>query len=128
MSNWNYNEDQLRTWRPRRPSPELRAQIFAEPAVSAARALSEFSRWLVPSFGCFLLAVGSLSQRLPGNGHIMAQSLLTIGTQTAAAEARQHSEINAIPAKRMEYSIHAALTQSLTSPILTSYTNKLIHQ
>jgi hypothetical protein len=45
----------------------VRARIFGAPAAAttAAQALSDFSRWLVPAAGCFLLAVGSLSQKLP---------------------------------------------------------------
>jgi hypothetical protein len=58
----------MRRWTPRRPSPELRARIFGATAggSGAAQALSDFSRWLVPAAGCFLLAVGTLSQRMPG--------------------------------------------------------------
>lgn len=72
----------MRRWTPRRPSAELRARIFGAPSAgpAAVRAFSDFSRWLVPAAGCFLLAVGSLSQRLPSQLSGAAETQL-IGTE-----------------------------------------------
>lgn len=128
----------MRRWTPRQPSPELRARIFGVqapvqiPVQAAARTLGDFSRWLVPAFGCFLLVVGGLSQRVsdPLGGSAETNWL---GAQSGGnsrimlAQSRQHSEINAIPATRMERSIGRA---ELAQPgrTATSHTNQLIQQ
>lgn len=127
----------MRTWTPRRPSPELRARIFSKPPAPAIEAVAEtvrsFSRWLVPAFGCFLLVAGGLAQR-PDDHIIFADGAELLGVHNGGnsrvmlAETRQHCEKNAIPAKLLEYHLGAReLTQPVSAP-LTSYTNQLIQQ
>jgi hypothetical protein len=121
----------LRRWTPRRPSPDLRARVFGRGALirSAALALSEFSRWVVPAFGCFVLVVGGLSRgpaRVALEGE--ASSWSAGRERIMLAEARQHSEINAVPVTRMEQRIGMALFQEPSGASLISYTNKLIQK
>lgn len=108
----------MRKWTPRRPSPDLRARLFGAPPLSqsAVRTLGEFSRWVVPAFGCFLLVIGGLSQRLPdarmfGLERGRADAEAGSKSRFMFAEARQHSEINAIPVKHLQYSLGSNLAQ-----------------
>lgn len=80
-----------------------------------------------------MLVVGSLSQRLPdsmtsggsaswaGRGHAGDSRIIL-------AEARKLSEINAIPATRMEYSISKPALAQPDRTSLPPYTNQLIQQ
>ena len=124
----------MRRWTPRRPSPELRQRIFGRPASveTAARTISDFSRFLVPAFGCFMLVLSGLSQRLPENLAATETNLLSGqdrgNSRIILAEARRLSEINAIPVTRMEYRIKASELAQPESTGVTAYTNQLIQQ
>jgi hypothetical protein len=135
MSNWNPLE--LRKWKPRQPSPELRARIFCtEPEVvpSAAFDLRELTRWLVPAFGCFMLVMASLSTHLqPHYGMELAATnfvLPSLEEEGAAAmvppTSTKHSMMNCIPAKTFEWTFAQASSATSVSTLLISYTNKLI--
>ena len=132
MNNWNWSEDQLRRWTPRRPSPELRARLFGKPALArdAVRTVSDFSRWLVPAFGCFVLVMGGLSQRFTGE-HAFQRETNVLGPAAGSsrfmlAEARVHSEINAVPVKHLHYSFVSNITQPASPGPDFSFTNRLI--
>ena len=97
----------------------------------------DFSRWLVPAFGCFLLALASLSTHSPGRfsftkGTNMVLPPLTEKFSAATIPgAQQHSGVNSYPARSYEWSFgsRASSTSSALSTanaILFSYTNKLI--
>lgn len=75
----------------------------------------------MPALGCFMLVSATLSTRYPSHeGHLS-------GTNFAlAALPADHSDINAVPTRRLELSlVTPSITPSLGS-ILVSYTNKLI--
>src|SRR6186997_2051772 len=135
MRNWDSNEDQYRKWIPRRPSPELRQRIFGKPALAgaAARTISDFSRWLVPAFGCFVLVVGGLTQHVsehvaPARETNLFSAQNGQKSRIMLAEARQHSEINALPTTRMERSIEGSPLPPPGQSTLISHTNQLIQQ
>jgi len=105
----------------------------AAPAVS--KGLADVSRWLVPTFACFLLVVASLSSHLPHRtaaSFAMTNLLLPAGnhdTPRAVAQSSGHSGhsgVNAVPAKRLEWSFGARGTAGSAGALLISYTNKLI--
>lgn len=142
MSHWNRIENPLefRKWKPRQPSPELRARIFgAAPEAQAAATfdLRDLTRWIVPAFGCFLLVLATLSNHLPPQyalqlsaTNFVFPALTEETTSVVMPGSYDHnSGVNAIPAKKFElnFGSRPALT-SLTGlgSILISYTNKLI--
>ena len=134
MSDWNPLE--LRKWTPRQPSPELRARIFrAEPQSAAAISFDfrELTRWIVPAFGCFLLVMASLSSHLhPRYGIELAEtnfvfpSLTDDSSGVMPASPTEHSMMNNIPAKTLEWSFGPRSAATSVGTILISYTNKLI--
>jgi hypothetical protein len=134
MSDWNPLE--LRKLTPRRPSPELRARIFGTETPQAAAIsfdLRELTRWIVPAFGCFLLVMASLSERLhPRYGLDLAETNFVLPALTEEStgmvppsSAAKHSAMNSIPAKTLEWSFRPRAATSVGT-ILLSYTNKLI--
>jgi hypothetical protein len=58
----NLLENQLRSWRPRRPSPKLSQKLFRSSGAAEAR-LSV--RWLAPAMACLFLALTIVNQE-PG--------------------------------------------------------------
>ncbi len=123
----------MRRWKPRRPSPKVRHAIFGRPALvrTAARGLGDFSRWLVPACGCFLLVVGTLSQRAPyfaTAGTDTNYSGLQGGGRILLAEMREHSEKNAIPATRLEQRLAGSILPQNENPSLDLQTNHLNKQ
>lgn len=135
MSEWNPLE--FRKLIPRRPSPELRARIFGvepEPAAAIHFDLRELTRWIVPAFGCFLLVMASLSNHLhPRYGLELAETNLVLpsltdddGPAQLPPSTTEHSMMNNIPAKTLEWSFGPATAATSVGTILISYTNKLI--
>ena len=138
MSDWNPLE--LRKWNPRQPSPELRAKIFAaESAESTAGgavafSLGDVTRWIVPAFGCFLLAVGGLSSHVHTRyGAQLAAETATVFPLLSEAsggqlppESTKHSVMNSIPARRLEWIYGPRTAATSASTLLISYTNKLM--
>jgi len=122
----------LRRWKPRPVSPELRREIFGQPSLArgAARTISDLSRWLVPAFGCFILVIGGLTQRLPDRTLAHETNLWAVShhgnSRIMFSESRRHSEINAVPVKRFEYRLAATQITEPASALLISYTNQLI--
>lgn len=137
MNDWNCLEKDLRTWTPRQPSPELHERIFGAAAAPStprsAIGLADFSRWLVPAFGCFLLVIGTLSSRHPVHEvfPLAATNLLFPGNRTAyndvvVAARADHSDINSLPARRLEWSFGGGAGTATFGSMLVAYTNKLI--
>jgi hypothetical protein len=147
MSDWNSLETQLRTWKPRQPSPELRERIFAPHAVVRASIpggtaapvgevpirVGELFRWLVPALGCFLLVAATLSTRNPvhepprfnGTNFTLAQA----NSEEASlifAQHPDHSDINAVPERHFEWSVGIPVIKPSVTAQIISYTNKLI--
>ncbi|HLX69246.1 MAG TPA: hypothetical protein VKV04_06425 [Verrucomicrobiae bacterium] len=56
----NLLENQLRSWKPRRPSPRLKRRLFGPTVQREAITLS--LRWLAPAGACLLMAVGIVRQ------------------------------------------------------------------
>ena len=137
MSNWNSLENALRKWTPRPASPELRQRIFGvapRPAAAPIR-FADFSQWLVPVFGCFLLVVGTLSSRYPAHGAFplgAATNILLSDNSAAYSEAvlaasADHSDKNSLPAPRLEWSFASKATSTSSyGAVQVSYTNKII--
>jgi hypothetical protein len=134
MSDWNPLELRKRT--PRQPSPELRTRIFAtdaHPAVALGFDVRELTRWIVPVFGCFLLVMASLSSHLhPRYGIALAETNFVLPPLTddspgiMPASRTEHSMMNSIPAKTLEWSFGPRNAATSVGTILIAYTNKLI--
>src|SRR5262245_47910711 len=114
MSDWNSLESDLRRWTPRQPSPELRQRIFGVPPRAATPPIrfADFTQWLVPVFGCFLLVVGTLSSRYPSHEAfpLAAATNMLLSENSAAyneaviAASADHSDKNSLPVPRLEWS------------------------
>lgn len=59
----NLLENQLRSWKPRRPSPKLKRRLFGPTVRREAITLS--LRWMAPAAACLLLAMGIMREE-PG--------------------------------------------------------------
>jgi hypothetical protein len=116
---------------PRPASPELRERIFgaASQAITSPSApfrFADFTQWLVPVFGCFLLMIGTLSSRYPAHDvSIIATNMLLSENTAAYAGSIEHSEKNALPAAHVEWTFgNRPSTTSYSGAV--SYTNKII--
>lgn len=132
----------MRSWTPRAASPELRQRIFGQPQrvakgskganVAQAVRLADFSQWLVPVFGCFLLMIGTLSSRYPAHEvyPLMGTNVLLTENSAAYNEAvmarADHSDKNALPTATVEWTFGAPKTATSYSAGPVSYTNKII--
>ena len=140
MSNLNpLPQADWQNWKPRQPSPKIYTRIFGrEPEMKLAVQFRDFSRWLVPAFGCFLLALASLSTHSPARfslsraGTNLVLPPLTEKFSVATIPgAQHHSGVNSYPARSYEWSFGARSSPtssaiSTANAILFSYTNKLI--
>ena len=139
MSNLNpLNRTEWQNWKPRQPSPKIYTRIFGhESDVKLAVHFRDFSRWLVPAFGCFLLAVASLSTHSPAlfsssktEPDFVLPPLTEKFSFATIPGAQQHSGVNSYPARSYElsFSARASTTSSAisTANAILSYTNKLI--
>ena len=98
--------------------------------------LRDLTRWIVPAFGCFLLALATLSNhvqphyalRLSATNYALPPLTGESGSVMMPAEYDHNSGVNAIPAREFEviFASRPALT-SITGlgTLLISYTNKL---
>jgi hypothetical protein len=130
------NPSELQKWKPRQPSSKLYHRIFGHaPQNEIAFHFHDFSRWLVPAFGCFLLVLGSLSNHLPARYSLRSEKdfvLPPLSEESSAAilpGAKSHSGVNSYPAKSYELSFGTRVSTAAAttaSSILISYTNKLI--
>jgi hypothetical protein len=110
----------------------VRQRIFGTSKARIGLHLTDFSRFLVPALGCFLLVLGTLSTRMnerhafpagPTNG-LLPYSGAQNG-RLVLAQSVNHSGVNAVPAKRVEWSIGLARPTGIGAALI-SYTNKLI--
>ena len=134
MSDWNSIENSLRRWTPRPASPELRERIFGSAIRVAAPRIrfADFSQWLVPVFGCFLLVIGTLSSRYPAHDSYsavptnMLEGSPAYGSTVLAARA-DHSDKNNVPSSHLEWSFGSQTsTTAYSGAVQVSYTNKII--
>ena len=135
MNGWNLVEDRLEKWHPRKPSPDLKRRIFGRSendALGPIFSFREASRWLVPACGCFLLVLSSLSTRFQESN---ASHLAAINPSALTGEAAEsnfysrspeHSDINSVPFKHLEYNFGARTQLSSPASYLVSHTNRLI--
>jgi hypothetical protein len=94
--------------------------------------LADFTQWLVPVFGCFLLMIATLSNRYPIHDVSMSATNMLLSENAAAyAGSIEHSEKNALPSAHVEWTFgnrpsatSAATSYSGTVPV--SYTNTII--
>jgi hypothetical protein len=124
-------EDQLRSWKLRRPSERLRESVFGEESAATETVpllrFGEVIRWLVPVMGCFLLVIGGLSPRPnPGlhNSHALLQ--LQDSIQTPASLNDSNTEQNAVPHTTLEWTFGARSPSSMAS-FINFKTNTLRH-
>jgi hypothetical protein len=112
----------------------LRARIFGAPPRAAAPRIrfADFSQWLVPVFGCFLLVIGTLSSRYPAHDvyPVLATNVLegspAYGEAVLAARA-DHSDKNSVPASHLEWNFGSQTsTTAYPGAVQASYTNKII--
>jgi hypothetical protein len=133
MSDWNPLE--LRKWKPRPPSPELRARIFdARPQAGGAAAaiafdFRELTRFIVPAFGCFLLVMASLSDHWHTRYAVDIESANLLATALAdeaplPPSTTKHSMMNSIPA--LEWNLGPRTAATSIGTIFVAYTNKLM--
>jgi hypothetical protein len=113
----------------------LRRRIFGVAERVSARTfhLADLSQWLVPVFGCFLLVMGTLSDRYPAHETLpvgFTNMLLSDNNAVISARA-DHSDKNALPPMPAEWTLgarsaSARASTSALDAVMVSYTNKLI--
>ena len=132
MNEMNPLENQLRAWRPRRPSAGLRHRIFAaqapgsfaQPASSIALAPPPPFRlsWLVPATATMLLLCVLSSQRngatLAGSANSGPLVAMILSNQSAAASlpATFQRSQNGVPSDTFEWTNTSGSTSSISSP------------
>ena len=95
------------------------------------RRLTDFTQWLVPVFGCFLLVVGTLSTRYPAHVVLTFSATNFLAEHGAAysemvlASGAEHSDKNALPVPRLEWSFGGRSSTADLVGAPTSYTNKI---
>ena len=90
MNDWNQLENRLRSWKPRRPSPSLKARLFPD----AAAAEHDFAwatalNWFAPALAVLCLSTFILS-RQPGN-FAVPSALSMVSADYAAAAPGDHN-------------------------------------
>lgn len=134
----NSFETRMRSWTPRRPSPELEARLFGAatvaPAGSNARRHLPGWSWLAPA-----ACVGALALQLSlpvaqkqlaesgGAGPVLAQAGLSNQTLAAFAPGWSHSARNHIPGETFESTNWTTAPSPMrTLPAFLTLTNGLI--
>src|SRR5215510_14486052 len=86
MHDWNQLENRLRSWKPRRPSPGLRARLFPNATATAERHFSWATalHWCAPAMAVLCLSTFILT-RQPGNFVVPSPLTLLSGDYVAAA-------------------------------------------
>ena len=133
------NSYPLTRWKPRPPSPELRARIFqagnaqTNPVSDITLSLTEAWRWLIPAMCCFLLVLSTLSSRngrpegflaLTSDGPVQATGTNLQALKNYCAD-NSHSEQNAVPRKTLQWTFGSG-SRSTEVPFLHLATNTLI--
>src|SRR5262245_5955936 len=130
MSNWNSWEnepweEQLASWKPRRPSPEVRAGLFGARAESGSdEALPAFLvgwRWLAPALVCSFMALVTLGPRndrmgrLAGNTNDFFSEMARNEKYAAYLTVGFHSEQNGPLRDTLEWTFAPRSTSTVTS-------------
>jgi hypothetical protein len=110
MKDLNSWETTLRQWKPRRPSADLEARIFAVEIDESIGRLDwhDAWRWFVPALGCFILAIASLNPHPAGfHGGSATNNPFrdfNLGSLKVAnySPAESHSELNSVPKTKIE--------------------------
>jgi hypothetical protein len=99
----NMLENQLRSWKPRRPSPRLKRELFGATVRREVVTLS--LRWMAPAGACLLLAMGiirqdpSLAIRSSGTGPLLGLVSNNISYTNVLPHNRSSGDNNVLPAK-----------------------------
>src|SRR5262252_8253937 len=104
MSEMNEWEIQLRSWAPRRPSPNLQQRIFRKPSAEPASTLPVSAacrlRWLAPATAALVLLCLIFNQRQAGiasgstNSNLVVAMILSNQSVAAYLPARLEREQN----------------------------------
>src|SRR5262245_15666512 len=116
MNDWSQLEKQLRSWKPRRPSPGLKARLFPQ---ATAQAAEEFSwanalHWLAPAMAVLCLSTFMLA-RQPGIFLAPSAAGHVVSADYAAAEPGDH---NIWPRATFEWTNSSGSTSTPGSPDL----------
>ena len=86
MNDWNQLESRWRSWKPRRPSPGLKARLFPNGTAEAERDISWATtlHWFAPAMAVLCLSTFILT-RQPGNFAVPSSLNLVSGDYAAAA-------------------------------------------
>ena len=134
MKDWSQIEQQLRSWKPRSPSPALKARIFnqGQGLIESPSPFSGRWTWLAPVMGCFLAIMvvsGARNSQLGewSRTHTINWLAAVASNQSYAAyiEASFHSEQNSLQQDPIQWT--NGRTSSAVSPVLLAKTNSLIH-
>lgn len=99
----NTLENQLRSWKPRRPSPRLKRQLFG--ATVRREAINLSLRWMAPAAACLLLAMGiarqesGFSMRSSGTGPLLGLVSNQVSYTNVLPHNRSSGDNNVLPAK-----------------------------
>src|SRR5687767_1987333 len=104
-------EQVMKAWQPRQPSPALRKRIFATEAsaVEVRRApmdWADFTRWVVPALGCFMVFAGmALDPSMQASGGFAAPSTHQVAYSIEAGRTGWGGAKNTVPAKNLEWTV-----------------------
>src|SRR5215472_4159980 len=99
----NQLENQLRSWKPRRPSPKLKRALFGPTVRREAISLS--LRWMAPAAACLLLAIGivrqdpGFSMRSSGTGPLLGLVSNNLSYTNILPHNRSSGDNSVLPAK-----------------------------
>ncbi|HUS34423.1 MAG TPA: hypothetical protein VM680_03630 [Verrucomicrobiae bacterium] len=120
----------MKAWQPRQPSPALRARIFATETqpVEFCRApldWADFTRWLVPALGCFVVFAGmALDPSMQATGAFATPSTHQVAYSIEAERTGWGGAKNTVPAKNLEWTV-AQPSRSSSDSFVGSDTNSL---
>ena len=120
----------MKAWQPRQPSPGLRQRIFAtEPAAVELRGAvgnwADFTRWLVPALGCFVVFAGmALDPSVQKGGAFAAPAAHQVAYSIEAGRTGWGGDKNTIPAKNLEWTVSQP-SRSSSDSFVGSDTNSL---
>ena len=129
MNDLNHLENHLRSWKLRRPSPNLKARIFAQAAQETVEEPEGFLppwRWWAPVTALLVATLTLVSGQFSrltftesAQANIIATAALNHPSFVAYLPAAGHSEANAWPGTSFEWTNHGRLV---------SYTNGLMSE
>jgi hypothetical protein len=129
MNNLNLWENRLRRWTPRRPEARLKARLFAQAEFEGTPVPAPPPwGWLAPAMGTLLVAAIAWSHylaaplpRAPTNSlGLLARAWESQPAWRVLGEADQHSERNAVPKTRIEWTNAGGFRLSIGSLLLFS--------